>query len=446
MTSESPYKLLFIAYACGPGRGSEWGLGWHYVEDLARTQPVWLVTHEDNRSLIEPYLRDRHKTHPVNVTYVRLPGVVSWMRNSFYSLYNLHYYLWQFAAARAAKRIHRAVKLDLIQHVSLFRWWMPSAGASLVDDGVGFIFGHVGGGDQLPKRFSRNGPISARFSDFFRLLARNIWRHDPLLKRCIRRADLLLAGVPSCETWFRRYGGKNIAQVCSAIAGSAELQAAASEARAGRLASQPFTFASCGGLSYYRGVDLAVRAFAKANLPNARYIHLCDGPMRGQITQLARDLGVADRVELPGDMPHVDCVRAVARADACVHTVLRDSQGAIVEAMLAGVPVMTLDHLTPAMIVTNECGTKIPIDDNTTPEQIVDRIALAMRDWYEHPEKVAAMGEAAKRRAEIFSTAAKGEQYRAFHRSVIRQLAGRAASNAVATPRLPHSSAAPGAS
>ncbi|HEX8340330.1 MAG TPA: glycosyltransferase [Tepidisphaeraceae bacterium] len=422
MPDAPPYKLLYLAYACEPGRGSEWGLGWHYVDELSRTQPVWVITHADNQAGLDAYLKTKHKNHPVHVTYVKLPGWLGWMRNSFYSLYNVHYYLWQFAAARAAKKLHRAVKLDLVQHVSLFRWWMPSAGAALVNEGVGFIFGPVGGGELLPKGFARQGSLYSQFSDFLRWTARTLWRHDPLLKRTIRRAHLLVAGTEACEKWFKRYGAKNIVTICSAMAGAPEYADAARAARAQRPPGGPFTFASCGGLSYYRGVDLAVRAFAKANLPHARYVHVCDGPMRPKIEQLARELGVADKVQMLGDMPHLDCVRQVARADACVHTVLRDSQGALVETMLAGVPVITLDHLTPGMLVGDDCGTKIPIGDDTSPEQLVDRIAAAMRAFYDDRGPLAAMGEAAMARAATFSPEAKGAMYRAFHERVLRDV------------------------
>jgi glycosyltransferase involved in cell wall biosynthesis len=430
--SSDGYKLLFLAYACEPGRGSEWGLGWHYVADLSRTQPVWVITHADNQPGLDRYLREKHTGHPVHVTYVKLPRFLGWMRNSYYSLYNLHYYLWQFAAARAARRLHRRVKLDLVQHVSLFRWWMPSAGAALVKDGVGFIFGPVGGGDTLPKGFSKKSPLYSKLSDLLRFSARSIWRHDPFLKRCIRRAHLLLAGLPSSEEWFRRYGGTNIETLCSAIAGAPELAKAARDARANRPKDQPFTFVSCGGLSYYRGVDIAVRAFAKANLPNARYVHLCDGPMRPTIEALARELGVADRVTMMGDLPHIECLQHVARGDACVHTVLRDSQGPLVEAMMAGVPVITLNHLTPAMLVGDDCGVKLPIDDNTTPDELVDALAKVMRDWHDHPEQLAPMSAAAKLRGEEFTPEAKGRQYRAFHQRVLRDLRAREASQVVA--------------
>lgn len=428
MTDVPPYKLLFIAFCCEPGRGSEWGLGWSYVEEFSRTQPVWVIVHEHCREPLDRYLREKHKYHPIHVTYVKLPRVLEWMRESFYTLFNIYYYLWQFWAAHAARKLHREVKFDLVQHVSLFRWWMPSAGAALVKDGVGFIFGPVGGGEVLPRKFRNQSPLYGKFSDFLRYIGRSILRHDPLLKRCINRAHLLLAGIPAAEEWFRKYDNPNIELICSATSSSDEVCRAANEARATRDPNQPFTFASCGGLSYYRGVDLTIRAFAKAKLPNARYIHVCDGALRRTCEELASELGVADRVHLVGDIGHLEGVKTVARADACVHVVLRDSQGILCEIMQAGVPVITLDHLTPAMLVTPECGHLIPISNDTSPDDIVDALAKVMREWYENPDLVAAKGRAAAERGKSFSPAAKGAVYREQHQRVLRQLRGASAS------------------
>lgn len=430
MTDAQSYKLLYIAFCCEPGRGSEWGLGWSYVEEMSRTQPVWVIVHDDCRPALNRYLSEKHKYHPVHVTYVTLPKPIEWMRNSFYSLFNIYYYLWQFWAGRAARKLHRQVGFDLVQHVSLFRWWMPSAGAALVKDGVGFIFGPVGGGEVLPKKFRDQSPFYGKFGDALRYIGRSILRHDPILKRCINRAHLLLAGIPAAEEWFRKYDNPKIELICSATSSSEDVCREAREARAARDTNAPFTFASCGGLSYYRGVDITIRAFAKAKLPNAQYVHVCDGALRQSCEDLASELGVTDRVRLVGDIGHLEGVKTVARADACVHMVLRDSQGILCEIMQAGVPVITLDHLTPAMLVTPECGHLIPVNDETSPDELVEALAKVMRQWYDDRGLVAAKGRAAAERGKSFSPAAKGALYREQHQRVLRQIRSVKASSA----------------
>ncbi len=435
MNDIQTYKMLYIAFCCEPGRGSEWGLGWSYVEEMSRTQPVWVIVHDDCREALDRYLRDQHPFHPIHVTYVKLPRFLEWTRKSFYSLFNLYYYLWQFWAARAVRRLHAQVKFDLVQHVSLCRWWMPSAGATLAKRGVGFIFGPVGGGEVLPKNFRNQSPVYGKFSDALRYIGRAIWRRDPFLVRNIRDAHLLLASIPAAETHMRAYGNPNLELFSASSSSSESVTAAAIEARQTRDRTAPFTFASCGGLSYYRGVDLTIRAFAKARLPNARFIHVCDGALRQSCEDLASELGVADRVQLVGDIGHLEGVKTVARADACVHMVLRDSQGVLCEIMQAGVPVITLDHLTPAMLVTPECGHLIPINEETTPDAVVDALAKVMREWYENPELLAAKSHGAAERGRTFAPAARGAEYREQHRRVLKRVRGERVLNEDATAK-----------
>ena len=420
-----PYKCCFVAYCCEPGRGSEWGLGWSFVQELSRTQPTWVVAHEDCKPALDKYLAERHSGQAVYPVYVKLPRWLGWMRNSYYSLFNAHYYLWQFAAAKALRRLHRHVQLDLVQHVSLSRWWMPSAGATLAGRNVAFVFGPVGGGELLPKHFRQGSPLVSRIADAMRWVGRTICRRDPLLVRTIRKADLLVAAIPVAKAWFERYGVANIDLDTPATCSTQEIIDAATLARANRPADRPFTFASCGGLSYYRGVDLALRAFAKANIPNSKYLHACDGPMRPALEQLARDLGIADRVEFLGDRPHAECVAATACADAVVHTVLRDSQGVVPDVLRVGAPVITLDHLTPAMLITPECGHLIPINDDTTPQKIVDDLAAVMTQWHADPALLAAKSAAAVERGRTFLPESRGAVLRDTHERALRSLRAR---------------------
>lgn len=439
LNEPTPYKICFVAYCCEPGRGSEWGLGWSYVQEMSRTQPVWVVVHDDCRQALDRYLRETHADHPVHPIYVKLPQAIEWMRNSSYSLFNVYYYLWQFAAARAMRRVHRDVKLDVVQHVSLCRWWMPSAAATLASRGVAFVFGPVGGGEILPKQFRNRSPIYGKLSDTLRFVSRALCRRDPLLVRTLRRADLLIAAIPAVQTWFGRYRNERIELGVGSICSDSEVLRGAVEARAARPKDGPFTFGSCGGLSYYRGVDLAIRAFAQAAIPNSRYVHACDGPMRPALEQLAKELGVADRVVFLGDVSHADNVKTMSQCDAVVHTVLRDSQGVLPDALYAGVPVITLDHLTPAMLVTPECGHLIPIDDTTTPQRIVDELAVVMKQWHADPALLAAKGEAARERGRAFLPEARGIVIRSAHERAMRHARQRTA-NAVRPMVPPQSS------
>jgi glycosyltransferase involved in cell wall biosynthesis len=64
--------------------------------------------------------------------------------------------------------------------------------------------------------------------------------------------------------------------------------------------SDPPTVAFAGRLVPEKGADLLLRAFAALDVPDARLIVAGDGPARSRLAALARELGVAGRVELSG--------------------------------------------------------------------------------------------------------------------------------------------------
>jgi glycosyltransferase involved in cell wall biosynthesis len=100
--------------------------------------------------------------------------------------------------------------------------------------------------------------------------------------------------------------------------------------------------AGVGALLPRKGHDLTIRALTQ--LPHATLIIAGDGPDRPRLEQLARTLGVADRVRLLGPMPHAAVADLVAAADVMVlPTVSEGLANVWVEALACGTPVVTSD-------------------------------------------------------------------------------------------------------
>src|SRR4030042_6826220 len=72
-------KILVSAYACEPDKGSEPGVGWNWVKQIARFHEVWVITRANNRASIE---RELNKT-PINnlrFVYYDVPKVLSFWK------------------------------------------------------------------------------------------------------------------------------------------------------------------------------------------------------------------------------------------------------------------------------------------------------------------------------------------------------------------------------
>jgi glycosyltransferase involved in cell wall biosynthesis len=118
-------------------------------------------------------------------------------------------------------------------------------------------------------------------------------------------------------------------------------------------------------LTPQKGVDVAVRALALARErhPDAVLVVLGEGPERTALEELARSLGVADAVFLPGRVG--DVAAWLVRAEVVVHPARWEGFGlALLEAMLAGRPVVAARASSaPELVADGETGILVPTDD-----------------------------------------------------------------------------------
>jgi len=117
-------------------------------------------------------------------------------------------------------------------------------------------------------------------------------------------------------------------------------------------------------LTRQKGVDVAVRALA--TLPDDTVlVVLGEGPERGALESLARELGVGRRVFLPGRVP--DVAAWLRRAAVYVQPARWEGFGlGVLEAMLAGLPVVASNVSSlPELVADNETGLLVPPDDAT---------------------------------------------------------------------------------
>jgi glycosyltransferase involved in cell wall biosynthesis len=111
-----------------------------------------------------------------------------------------------------------------------------------------------------------------------------------------------------------------------------------------------------------KGVDQAVRALPE--LPNdVVLVVLGEGPERSALEQLAHELGVWERLFLPGRVP--DVASWLRRASVYVHPARWEGFGlGVLEAMHAGLPVVaTSVSSLPELVVDGETGLLVPRDD-----------------------------------------------------------------------------------
>jgi glycosyltransferase involved in cell wall biosynthesis len=399
-----PLKVLISAYACEPEKGSEQAVGWNSVGQAARFCKVWAITRAKNRGPIEASLATQRMPN-VSWVYFDLPRWARFWKDRGHGMH-AYYYLWQLGAYFVARNLHRRVSFDLVHHVTLVNYWMPSF---LVLLPVPFIWGPVGGGESAPRSFWRAFSFRGKAYELLRDLARSLAQFGPFVRLTGQRASLGIASTEETAVRLRGLGCRKV-RVLSQV-GLPQEEIAQLGGFAVRQCN-PFRLVSVGELLHLKGFDLGLRAFARfqSRFPATEYWIIGDGPERKRLENLAQSLRLASTVRFWGMIPRSELLEKLADCDVLVHPSLHDSGGWVcLEAMAAGRPVVCLDLGGPALQVTEETGIKIPA---ISPSQTIADLSVAMEELARDPARRTRLGQAGRERvSRLYNWEEKGKYF-----------------------------------
>lgn len=136
----------------------------------------------------------------------------------------------------------------------------------------------------------------------------------------------------------------------------------------------PHRLITAGRMVPQKRFDVLLEAFARIRHADARLTILGDGPLRSWLGDLARKLGIENRLEMPGYA--VDVLKRLRSSDRFVLS--SDYEGlpaVVIEALASGVPVVTTDSFQAAREMlegTRGCAV-VPIRDVAALAEAIDR-------------------------------------------------------------------------
>jgi glycosyltransferase involved in cell wall biosynthesis len=133
---------------------------------------------------------------------------------------------------------------------------------------------------------------------------------------------------------------------------------------------------SVGRLVYYKGFEVLIRAMASVR---GRLLIVGDGPLRGELENLAAQLGVGDKVVFAGEIDNagVTPYYHAAQLFALASVARSEAFGIVqIEAMAAGLPVVNtnLDSGVPFVSLDGETGLTVPPGDAPALAAAINRL------------------------------------------------------------------------
>ncbi len=169
-----------------------------------------------------------------------------------------------------------------------------------------------------------------------------------------------------------------------------------------------------GRLAGEKNLDFLLRAFARIaeERPHTRLLIVGDGPAKGKLKKLAKQLDVEREVIFTGAVPHDRVPDYAAAADLFVFASVTETQGLVLtEAMAAGAPVVAVEAPGSVDILTQGGGLLVKPQEQAFAEAAVELLA--------DEERLRGMGEEAVQIAQRYSVSAITERLQAVYEAAL---------------------------
>jgi glycosyltransferase involved in cell wall biosynthesis len=414
-------KILAIAFACDPARGSEYGVGWGWVNAIAKGHDVTVITADFNAESIKTHLKIHQDSTggSLRFRYVtnrpwhyRPDGPWIHVENSIAKpIMNFAYQNWLRYAFTVARHELTHSRYDLIHLITFIGWRFPGNFYRL---GAPFVWGPIGGMKNTPLHLlpilGAQGTIYYCARNLVNSLQLNILQGP---RRALRasKQGVIAATSEIQQELLSRFGvtSKVICEV-----GPPNLLATNPTHRGDR-----DTFRISWSGQHLPGKALPLLLRAAAALPaNLNYIIeiLGDGPCNRDWRALANQLHIEERCHWHGWLPRDRSLRIMKDSHVFAITSLKDLTSTVaVEAISLGLPIISLDHCGFADLVTEQCGIKIYPG---SVEQIVSEFSQALHTLYADEVFRMRLAIGAIKRSRDYSWQAKMEHLDEIYRMV----------------------------
>lgn len=284
-------------------------------------------------------------------------------------------YLGFYMEARRwiASALTRGMDFDIAHQFTPIALRYPSP---LAEFQIPYVIGPLGGSLDTPPGFAAECRSSAWYTHLRRL---DHWRlrRDPTLRRSYARAAAVLGVAPYVGELLQHAAPRRF-EVISEL-GIDRLAPARNLTGPGTC----LRLVHVGRAVRTKGLRDAVRALAR--LPDDVSVHL-DVAGQGEelpiCKELARSLGVADRITFHGQVSRETVETLYSQADAFLFPSFREPSGSVVfEALRHGLPVITTDRGGPGFVVDQSCGIRVPaVDPDQLAAALADAITRVARD------------------------------------------------------------------
>jgi glycosyltransferase involved in cell wall biosynthesis len=394
------HKILVSAYGCEPLKGSESGVGWNWILQMAKNNELHVITRSNNREPIEAHLPQDVKNN-IHFHYYDTNHFIRKFKNRAKGLY-FYYFCWQLGIVSVVRKLCAIYKFDYSMHLTFGSVWMPTF---LPFFNIPFIWGPVGGGDGEPKSFQKLLPFKQRIMRCVREALNKTTILNPSIFLATYRAIAILVRTENSGSIIPKvFRSKN--RIILETAMESEIFYYLKENRAD--SATAIQLITTGRLTSSKNILTAVKSLKY--IPayySVLFTIVGSGIEKSKILAEIEENHLSHRVRLIEETTRENVLTELTKSDIFLFPSLREGGSwALMEAMAIGLPVICLDWSGMKVITDEQSAIRLPVTD---PKQMPKDMASAICRLIDHPELREQMGNAGRERIRtVFNWEAKG--------------------------------------
>ena len=411
--SKKRLKILLGCYACDPNFGSEPGMGWNFVSNIAKHHDVHAIVEEGEFKQNLTQYAIEHPEITRNIKFHFIPRTHhETLRKIWPPSYYWFYRKWQKKAFKYALKLDKEENFDIVHQINLAGFREPGYLWKL---GKPFVWGPIGGFTQTPWSLLKGAGLHSMLYFGIRNLLNTFQKRFGYARRkAAQKAHTILVsdkqGMNDVAQYWKRQAEFMLEVGASHKTMFRNVQK--------RIKHECFKICWAGYLIPRKALELLLIAISKCNNKNVALEVLGEGPCEKKWKKLTQNLGLTHQVHFHGRIKHDEVLRIMQNSHLFCHSSIHEggTGTVILEALQYGLPTIILNHGGAAEVIDETCGIRIPIQ---TRPQIIRCLAEKIDLLADNEELRYNLALGAMKRSILFSWVAKMQQLNHIYATVV---------------------------
>ena len=402
-------KVLLCCYACHPNHGSEPGMGWHFLYNIAQHHEVHAIVEEGEFKELLTRFSEEHPEKVKNITFHFVPRTHhETLRKIWPPSYYWFYRTWHHRAFKLAQELDKTEHFDIVHQVTISGFREPGFLWKL---GKPFVWGPLGGFTDTPwclmSSLGLGGAIHFALRNIINFLHKR-WAFS--VRKAARNSHTILTSTAQAvreihDFWHRdailmnEVGLEPHHTVYHPLAHEA---------------GTPLRICWAGEHNPRKALDLLLQALPLCKEKMELHV-LSKGPRTEAWKAMTHKLGLDNIVTFHGFVPREEAFRIMGTSHVfCITSVREDTSTVVFEAFRYGLPIIALDHCGFSAVIDETSGIKIPIHSR---KQVLADYARHLDYLAAHEDERKRLSDGALERCKQFTWEAKMETLNAIYAS-----------------------------